>query len=456
MLKNKKKMSVLILTIVFALAMFAGCGGGGGGGGDTTAPAGDTPATETPAAPSGGAPDTIKIGIPNPDTGPLAGFGEGTPWAEMLVVDAINNAGGIYLSAFDTSVPIEAIFINTESDATKAAEVTAQLIDKDGVDLLIARHTPGTALPVSAMAETRGVPFVSLECPVNPWLAGGPYEWGFHSFWMVEDNCTMFMDMWEELGFGEGTKVGGIFPNDPDGLAWQPIFEKMLPERGFELTALRTEMMQNDWTNVINDFKAAGVQIVTGVPITPDFAGFSAAAIAQGLNFEIATMGRAFLFPSDAEANDASVIPKLTNEVWWSPWHPWTSSIDGMTCQELADAYVAEIGKPWSAPMGYKYAGMEIAVDALKRAGDNGWVPADNSLDNRVILRDAIGATDLDTMIGHIKYDPVTHVSLTDIVGGQWRVAGNRDDGSPIAEIDIVFNKTQPLVPLNGQLNIPG
>jgi len=453
MLKNKKKMFTVVLALVFAAALFAGCAGGGGGGGTTTpSNEGSAPAATAPA----GTPSTIKIGIPNPDTGPLAGFGEGTPWAEMLVVDAINLEGGIYLSEYDTSVPIEAIFINTESDATKAAEVTAQLIDKDGVDMLIARHTPGTALPVSAMAETRGVPFVSLECPVNPWLAGGPYEWGFHSFWMVEDNCDMFMDMWEEMGFGPGTIVGGIFPNDPDGLAWQPIFEQKLPERGYELIPMRTEMMQNDWTNVINEFKAAGVQLVTGVPITPDFANFSAAAVAQGLNFEIATMGRAFLFPSDAEANPESVIPRLTNEVWWSPWHPWTSSIDGMTCMELADMYEEVFDKPWSAPMGYKYAGMEIAVDALKRAGANGWIPADNSLDNRVILRDAIGATDLDTMIGHIKYDPVTHVSLTDIVGGQWRVAGNRPDGSPIAEIDIVYNKTQPLVPLNGKLTVPG
>ena len=449
MIRKPNKTLVAVIAVVFAVVLLAGCNGGGGAPAGGGGGGGDTPATTAPPSGGGGggaAPSSIKIGIPNPYTGGLAGFGIGTPWAETLVQDFINDQGGIYIEEYDTSLPIETFFVDTESDDTKAGEVTQQLITNNGVNLLIARHTPGTALPVSAMAENNGVPFVSLECPINPWLAGGPYEWGYHSFWYVEDNCNMFMDMWEELGFGEGTKVGGIFPNDPDGLAWQPIFEKQLPERGFELTALRTEMMQNDWTNVINEFKAANVEIITGVPITPDFANFAAAAVAQGLDFKLATMGRAFLFPSDAEANPKEIVPKLTNEVWWSPWHPWTSSLTGMTCAELAAAYEVETGQPWSAPMGYKYAGMEIAVDALTRAA---------SLDP-VKIRDAIGATDLDTMVGPIKYNPDNHVAETVIVGGQWRVVD--DPSAPNgwrAEIEIVYNDTFPAIPKNGTLILP-
>ena len=449
MLKQNKKWLVMVFAIMVALVMLAGCNGGGGGGGGQTGGGGDTPATSSGGGGGGGgaAPDFIKIGIPNPNTGPLAGFGIGTPWAELLVEDAINADGGIYIEEYDKKIPIKCFFVDTESDATKAGEVTQQLITNNGVNVLIARHTPGTALPVSQMAETMKVPFVSLECPVNPWLAGGPYEWGYHSFWYVEDNCDMFMDMWAELGYGEGTIVGGIFPNDPDGLAWIEVFQKKLPERGYKLIVPGiSEMMQNDWTNFINEFKKEGVQIITGVPITPDFASFAQQAVAQGLKFDIATCGRAFLFPSDAEANPKEIIPRLTNEVWWSPWHPWKSSIDGMTCQQLADAYEAETGLPWSPPMGYKYAGMEIAVDALTRAA---------SLDP-VKIRDAIGATDLNTMVGPIKYDQETHVAQTVIVGGQWKVVD--DPNAQLgyrAEIEIVFNAPFPAIPKNGTLHVP-
>ena len=445
MFKKNKKWIVVVLTIVIAMFVFAGCGGKDA---PAATPGGDTPATTTPAAPAGDAPATIKIGIPNPTTGPLAGFGIGTPWAEKLVEKAVNDAGGIYIEEYDTSIPIECIFVDTQSDPTIAAEVAQQLITKDGVNMLIARHTPLTALPVSAMAEANQVPCVSLECPVEPWSAGGPYEWVCHSFWLIEDNCDMFMDMWEALGYGEGTVVGGIFPNEPDGLAWEEIFMRKLPERGFKLVHPGlTEMMQDDFTNVISLFKAEGVQIVTGVPITPDFATFTTQAAQQGFKYDLMQMGRAYLFPSDAEAV-GPLSEGLLNEVWWSPWHPWVSPLTGIDCQQLADMYESEFNIPWSAPMGYKYAGMEIAVDTLKRAA---------SLDP-VKIRDAMRETDLMTLVGPINYElfqfrdiPASYVSLTPIVGGQW--TWNKD--SETAEIFIVWNKPFPSVPINGSLRVP-
>ena len=38
--------------------------------------------------------DYILIGHPNPTTGPLAGFGEASPWADNKAIDAINSQGG--------------------------------------------------------------------------------------------------------------------------------------------------------------------------------------------------------------------------------------------------------------------------------------------------------------------------------------------------------------------------
>jgi len=453
MIKQNKKGLVLVVAMVLMVVLLASCGGGGGaaGGGSPAAPpagGGSAPGGSPAAPPSGGgaAPATIKIGIPNPATGPLASFGIGTPWAEKLVVDFVNKDGGIYIKDYDKKIPIEIFTPDTESSDVKAGEVAKQLVTNNGVNMLIARHTPATALPVSQAAETLQVPFVSLECPVDPWLAGGPYQWGFHAFWTVNEVCDMYMAMWKQLGYGEGTVVGGIFPNDPDGIAWKPIFEKKLPENGFKLVSVTPEMDNQEWTNAINQFKSAGVKIVTGVPITPLFASFAQQCVQQGFNFDIATCGRAFLFPSDAEAMPKEIIPKLSCEVWWSPWHPWKSALTGTTCPELADAYTKETGQPWSAPMGYKYAGVEIAVDALTRA---------QSLDPKTIV-DAIGATDLDTMVGHIKYDPTTRVAPTMIVGGQWTVVDDPAAKNGYrAEIKIVYNANHPEIPLNGTLQIP-
>ena len=51
--------------------------------------------------------DYILIGRPNPTTGPLASFGEGTPWVDERVLAEINKDGGIYLKEFGKKVPIK-------------------------------------------------------------------------------------------------------------------------------------------------------------------------------------------------------------------------------------------------------------------------------------------------------------------------------------------------------------
>ena len=420
---KKKKLLFIVLAVVLALSLLAGCNGGG---------------TKDEG------PSTIRIGIPNPNTGPIASFGIGTPWAEQLVVDAVNADGGIYIAEYDRNIPIEIFVVDTESDPTKAGEVTQMLIEQNNVHMLVARHTPDTALPVSAMGETFSIPTVSLECPIDPWLAGGPYEWVYHSFWRIETNYDLFTAMWDELGFGPGSgaTIGYLFPNDPDGLAWADIFNRRLPQDGYNISDPgRYPIFTDDWTAVINQFKADGVDIITGCDIPPHFAGFAAQAAQQGLEYELITMGRSYLFPADANAAPLDVAIGLTCEVWWTPWHPFRSSINGMTAQQLADQYEADTGDGWSPPMGYKYAGMEIAVDALRRA---------QSLDPAK-LRDAIGATDLDTIVGHIKYDPATHVAETPIVGGQW-VLNSAGDA---VELRIVYTANNPHIPKNGTLQLP-
>ena len=432
MMKKNRKLA-LVVAIILAVVMLAACNGGGGGGGG----GGGAPAT---------APATIKIGIPNPYTGGLAPFGIGTPATELLVEQYVNEVlGGIYIEDYDQKIPIECVFVDTQSSDTLAGELTQQLVTNDGVNILIARHTPGTALPVSAMAENLQTPFVSLECPIDPWLKGGPYEWGYHSFWFIEKVCDIYMAIWEGLGYGPGSVVGAIFPDDPDGLAWADVFAVKVPEAGYVyVDPGRTEMEAADWTNVVNTFKQEGVQIVTGIPITPDMGNFCTTAIQQGFVFDFATTGRGTLFPAAMETFPEELIDKFFGEIWWSPYHPFDSALTGMSSKELADWWEEVVGEPWSQVIGYKYAGMEIAVDALIRAA---------SLDPAKI-RDAIGATDLDTVIGHIKYDPATRIAETVVVGGSWSVVGHRADGSPIAEIEVVYNATAPQIPLTGVLEL--
>ena len=88
--------------------------------------------------------DFILIGRPNPATGPLAGFGEASPWADEQAIEAINKKGGIYIKEYGKKVPVKMKMLDTESNPTKAAELAHRLILNDKIDLMVVLHTPDT------------------------------------------------------------------------------------------------------------------------------------------------------------------------------------------------------------------------------------------------------------------------------------------------------------------------
>ena len=198
--------------------------------------------------------------------------------------------------------------------------------------------------------------------------------------------------------------------------------------------------MNNDFSSQISAFKAANVEIVTGVMIPPDFATFWAQAAQQGLKPKLVTIGKALLFPSAIGA----LGPRgnnLTSEVWWSPSHPFKSGLTGQSARELCDAYTKATNRPWTQPIGFQHAMFEVAIDVFKRA---------KSVDDPKAILAALAATDYRSIVGPVKWDgkPVKNVTKTPLVGGQWRVAGGNPD------LQIVMNKTAPEIPVGGKLEL--
>ncbi|MCP5045540.1 MAG: ABC transporter substrate-binding protein, partial [bacterium] len=215
--------------------------------------------------------DYILIGRPNPATGPLASFGEGTPWVDERVLAEINRDGGIYIKEFGKKVPLKVKLVDTESNPTKAGEIASRLIVKDKVDLMLFYHTPDTVNPVSGMVERFKIPGISLDSPLEPWLEGGPYHWTFHAFWSVEkDIVPTYIGMWEKVKTNK--VVGILMPNDPDGVAWSAVFKKVLKPMGYKVIDLgRFPYFNKDFSTHINRWKKEKVEILLGNMIPPDF-----------------------------------------------------------------------------------------------------------------------------------------------------------------------------------------
>jgi branched-chain amino acid transport system substrate-binding protein len=385
----------------------------------------------------------FKIGLVSPLTGPLAGFGEAQDWIFAGVksaMAAITNNG--------KPVNIQIIAKDSQSNPNRAAEVTGELINKDQVSLVLAKDTPDTTNPAADQAELAGVPCITTNCPWQPYFfgrGGKPdkgFDWTYHFFWGLEDIIANYVNIWDQSGVAK--KVGGLFPNDADGNAWGDT-EHGLPgpvgKAGYELIDPgRYQPLNNDFSSQIAAFKKAGVEIVTGVMIPPDFATFWAQAAQQGFKPRVVTIGKALLFPSSLNAlGDRG--DGLTTEVWWTPTYPYKSSLTGISAEELGSSYEKASGKQWTATLGFSHAILEVAADVIKRAKD---------LSDPKSILDAIVATDLQTIVGPVKWtgQPVKNVCKTPLAGGQWVRKNGKFD------LTVVANPQQPQIPIGGKLKL--
>ena len=305
------------------------------------------------------------------------------------------------------------------------------------------------ANPVSDACELNEIPCISSVVPWQPWFFGRKgdpakgFNWTYHFFWGLEDVIGNFTNAWKSVQTNK--KVGGLFPNDGDGNAWgdkELGFPKPLSAMGFTLTDPgRFQNGTQDFSAQIAAFKKDGVEIVTGVVIPPDAKTFLVQAKQQGFKPKVITLGKALLFPGAIEAL-GELGYGLTTEVWWSPSHPFTSSLTKQSAKALADSYETGTKKQWTQPIGFAHALFEVAADVLKRS---------KSLAAKDV-RDAVAATSMNTVVGAVKWGgqgPFKNVSKTPLVLGQW----NKGTKYKV-ELSIVNNEAAKNIPTGGAIRL--
>jgi branched-chain amino acid transport system substrate-binding protein len=411
----------------------------------TTAASGLTVAASGLAMPSLAQGAKIKLGYVSPQTGPLAGFAES---------DAYN------IAAFLTSpagANFEVVVKDSQSNPNRAAEVAKELILQDEVTLMLVASTPETTNPVAGVCEGEGVPCISTVAPWQPWFIGQqgnpgdptswkPFDYAFHYFWGLEDVIAVYTAMWNQLETNKA--VGGLFPNDADGNAWGDDANGLRPgleAKGYTLTNPGSfQNLSDDFSAQINAFKAANTDIVTGVLIPPDFTTFWNQIRQQGVKPKVVTVAKALLFPQSVEVL-GEAGHNLSSEVWWTPSHPFSSSLTGKSSADLAADFTVQSGRPWTQPIGFVHSLFEVAADVMGRASD----PTDGDA-----VAEAVAATDLDTVVGHVAWNGANvpqfaarNVCKTPLTGGQWRM---KEGGG--YDLVIVENGAAPEIATGGTM----
>ncbi|WP_435256668.1 ABC transporter substrate-binding protein [Thioclava sp. FR2] len=384
----------------------------------------------------------IRIGYITALSGPRAEFGASDPW----MLEQVNALLAKGLDIGGHQYQVEILMRDNESNVNRSASVGNELIQREDVDLLLVQDLDAS-VATGEMSDIAGIPSISTMGPWQAWMFGRgsnpeqgfPYSFTF--FWGADDAMSTFTRIWDQVSTNK--VVGDFYFDNPAGQAFAnpdlglPSF---MASAGYSrVDGGMFQIDTSDFSAQVSKFKEAGAEIVTGFGFPPHWSTFWAQAGQAGYTPEAATFAAAFLFPSAIQAlGDRG--DGMTTEVWWTPKVPFVSSLTGQTAAELAAAWEEKSGGQWMQTLGYSHALFETGIAALKASG----APKDRDL-----VRDAIAALKMDTMVGPVDWagSPIKNVARTEVAGGQWRKTGAKH----AYDLVITENTLAPSMPVEAQ-----
>lgn len=393
-----KRTSLFVVMLVMLL-LVAACGGQA-----TPPPATQAPAepTEAPAEESSGqeemadkaepaveAPEAIEIGAVVPLTGPLAGGGAQVERGYQMAIEDINTDGGVYVEEYDAKIPLNLNLLDDESDPSKTVSHLETLYSDDEVVAYLGGFASSLHAAAAAIAEKNQVPYLGVAFAL--WqVHQQDYKYLFSPFIKSPAIAVGTFEFFDALPEGERPTRVGILQEQTDwgvelGGLWQEEAEKV----GYQVVLYEEYAPgSSDFTDLILKAKEADVQLLLALPIPPDGLTIYKQMGELGYTPDASFFIRAPDVPTWSEA-----LGSGGDYVLLAPG--WHNAVQFPGVDELNAKHQEMMGRPADPIVGPAYAAVQILANAIEQAG---------TLD-RAAIRDAIAATDMDTVAGHITFN---------------------------------------------------
>ncbi|MER7079540.1 amino acid/amide ABC transporter substrate-binding protein, HAAT family (TC 3.A.1.4.-) [Saccharopolyspora kobensis] len=377
-------------------------------------------------------PSTLTVGAVVARSGRLSELGSPLLFVMDLLAPKLRRIGGR---------EVRLVSRDSRSEPGRAREATRELIRDEHADVVVTLAGTRVLPAVADTCEEMATPCISSTFPWQVYYYGRgatadrPFRWTYHFSWGIDDIAETFAEMWEVLGREQ--RVGCVWNDGPQGSWTRDRFVPTAVERGHEvIVPAGYREPAADFHRHITELLAGGAQIVTSTATSADLALFHEQAVQRGLRPRLITCSRWLAYPFQGSLADA----KVATIVYWTPRHPYRSSLDGMRADELAEAYEQRTGRQWLQPLGLAYALFEVAAHCLASADD----PTDPGS-----VAAAIGSARLETIAGTLDWTrgPVLNVATVPLVGGQWQPSGRHPH-----DLAIVSNARRPDLPLDADL----
>ncbi len=402
---QKRFLPVLALLIIASLILSA-CGGGtaaptqepAGGAAETEAPAGG----EEPEEPADGGEasgETIKVAILAPLSGQVPTFGASTRDGALLAIEEWNARGGVL------GRQIEAVVEDSQCSADPAVNAANKVIDQDGVQFIIGEVCSGASIPVSEIAQERGVLQIS-PTSTNPQVTlnqdGSTKDFVFRACFIDPFQGTVGANFaLNNLGAQTAFLIYDQGNDYPRGLA--EFFEAAFTEGGGEIVGKETYIATDtDFSAILSQVAEANPDVV----YLPDY-------------YNIVNL-------VTAQARDRGItVPFIGGDGWDSADLDRASSDGGYYTNHYSPDDPREIVVSWVQNYEAKYGAVPDALATLAYDAANlllASIEAAGS-DDPAAVADAMEALEYEAVSGTITYDeqhnPIKAAAVLQVKDGE-------------------------------------
>jgi branched-chain amino acid transport system substrate-binding protein len=370
---------VLSVVLVFSLIL-VGCS-------TSSAPPASSAPEGKSAPPVGNAPASIKIGAMLSLTGPDAATGVPSQFAFQYAIDEINKNGGVMVKAFNKKIPLVLDVKDNQTDPEKTMAAAEQL-NADGCAVVVGTTLSGIAANIY---EKNKLALVVNQCDIVGLTKQG-FKYYFSTSKMNNGTADAVYQLVATLPKDQVPTKWAFFEEQAD---WIVELIQVMKQGGTKLGINyvyegQYQMLAPDFSQLILGAKNAGAEVLVGAPTPPD--AINMLKQMQQLNYHPKSI-IFFRAPSDPSWADLGPLGNYVIES--SQWDVNLSPKDPAV-QAIVNAWTTKSGKNAVVQgLAPAYALIQIVASAIEKAG---------SLD-RSAIKDAIAATDMDTMEGRMKFD---------------------------------------------------
>jgi branched-chain amino acid transport system substrate-binding protein len=393
--KIMKQRGLFVVVAVVMALLIAGCGGQATPQ-PASAPAEESSSQEESSSASSeaaeapaDAPEAIEIGAVVPLTGPFAGGGAQVERGYKMAVEAINADGGVYVKEYDAQIPLNLTVLDDESDPSKTVSHLETLYSDNDVVAYLGGFGSSLHAAASAIAEKNQVPYLGVAFALWQVHQQG-YKYLFSPFIKSPGIAAGTFQFFNALPEGERPTQIGILQEQTDwGVELGGLWREEAEKAGYEVVLYEEYAPgSNDFTDIILKAKEADVQLLLALPNPPDGLTIYKQMGELGYTPNASFFVRAPDVPTWSEA-----LGRGGDYVLLAPG--WHNAVKYPEVDELNAKHQEMMDRPSDPQVGPSYAAVQILANAIESAG---------TLD-RAAIRDAIAATDMDTVAGPMAFN---------------------------------------------------